>query len=226
MYTSGGSPWDDGDSNHPTGDCEFPILGNPDSFSEPCPPTAPSAGPSFGGGGGTIATTADFKAALAKLLQSPDCAKLLGGSAVAGSVLDGLKNVIDVSETGFIPRTPSSFRAQSLIKTGALAVNNSLPDKEGVWTGGGFAVFGGVEFSGNTFSAQLTIIIHELMHVAWSGTPFGSSSANGAPAVIDLNQGGRSSAYMISTNCGTDFPKYSLWTPIPTEDAQLPNTLQ
>ena len=107
-----------------------------------------------------------------------------------------------------------------------LEANNAFANPStGAWNGFGYSVFGGTDFANNTFSAQLTIVIHEMMHVAWSGTPFGTSQ-NGVEAFIDIDKGGKVSAAWISTNCGTANPTYLPWQNEPTTNSPIPSTLQ
>jgi RHS repeat-associated protein len=181
-------------------------------------------GPHLGGG---VSSLADYKRALANLLKNPDCAKLIGGQDVAGTVLDGIARIVDVSPgSGFTPYGQQDKAAAANVNdNGFLASNTSINGANGVWNGFGFAIVGGSDFVNNSFGAQLTIIIHEMIHVGYSGTPMGSRQ-NGIPAFVDLDKGGKVSAARIARDCGTESPQYAPWQNEPTTMSPIPITLQ
>ena len=110
----------------------------------------------------------------------------------------------DVSPgSDWIPRGPSQMQAQADINSNrAIAMNDSRPGPGGGWNGSSFAVFAGAVFNHQSQPAQLTIVIHELAHVAWKGTPMGQ--------FIDINNG-LSSAFWISRDCGNAVPEWDNW---------------
>ena len=145
-----------------------------------------------------------LKDALKELLGNEDCAKWLGGQDRASAILGEFAGVFDVSPgSDWIPRNPRQMRAQQTINSDkAIAMNDSLPGLSGAWNGRPFAVFAGAVFNQQSQPAQLTVVIHELAHVAWKGTPMGE--------FIDINNG-LSSAFWISRDCGTAVPEWDKW---------------
>ena len=158
-----------------------------------------------------------FKSALAKLLKNPNCAQLLGGTSQAESILAGLSGVVDVS--GFSNRQGSAglqYATTQLNNDNALAFSTIGSGPNGGWNGQSFNVLVGPAFDGQTVGAQLTILLHELIHANTTGNPF-------AEFELDLGRG-QPSAGLISLNCGTEIPDWDKWVyPTPT---QISTTLE
>ena len=158
---------------------------------------SPGAWCSGGGDGG-------YKNALSKLLKNPNCAKWLGGGAMAASVLNGLGRVVNAApDSGFSPSNSTEIMAANQVNSGFLADNTAMPAPNGSWNGRPYSVFVGEDFNSQTFGAQLTVLLHEMMHAAWMGTPMAGA--------VDLVAGGEASAGWLSRDCGTDFPQYGPW---------------
>ncbi|HEV2521916.1 MAG TPA: RHS repeat-associated core domain-containing protein [Candidatus Acidoferrales bacterium] len=162
---------------------------------------------------------AAIKEAIANLLKNPRCAGLFGGPTKASAILGKMAGPFDVSPgSGYIARFPLEMAAVSSVndsRTPSPSASIWGHTASGAWNGGPGEVLVGKTFNSQPFQAQLTIILHEMLHAAMPN----------ASALIDTPApAGNSSAYWISRDCGTALPNLPDLA-IPTTPAPISTTL-
>ncbi len=145
---------------------------------------------------GPPSTPQDFKAAIAKLLQNPNCAGLFGGIAQANAMINNMAGPFNASPgSDYIARTSNEMTQQIAVNNGGAVASEIFGvTPQGTWNGGPWEVLVGAVFNSQpTFGAQVTAIFHEMLHLSTS-------------PIADLADlaGGTVSTTIISRLCGTD----------------------